>query len=707
MSIDNRPYQLDESAVGVDGSCPIEDSGKNNTYIFHITANGNNLADRIKSFYPDAISARFDKNEVQECWCKAKSIIFIMASGIVVRTIAPLLSGKHFDPAVVVIDEKGEHVISLCGGHIAGANELASELSKQLNAAPVITTSSDVNQLPAIDLWARDNDLQIENAEMLPKLGVKLANKGRLNIFIDERTQSVGIESVKSIVEEVDFEENDIKENSVKKTCAINLPAEFEIIADPNEADIIITSRNNILLTGSTSSSVEITAKTNDDHKRLILHPKVVVAGIGCNKGTSRAEIENAIIKTMQEAGLSPLSLSAVATIDLKASEPGLVEYCNSRNLEIITFSPDDLNREINDTPGIDKSDIVFSATGAYAVAEPAAILAARRMLQKLEPRSRVDKQEIEERCLQEQEHLSENETVTLVTRKQKIGNTTVALVKVPLMFNVTAGNGKTDDLKEKRDVAPTPYMPTLFVVGTGPGSADHITPYAQRIIAECDVIAGYHTYLRLIPELIENKELVATGMTKELDRCEKAVEQALKGKTVCVVSGGDPGIYAMAGLVFEVIKARGVENSINVEIVPGISALNACAARLGAPLMHDFAAVSLSDRLTPWDLIEKRLEAAASADFVIALYNPRSKGRQGHIEKARDIIMKHREAGTPVGLVKAAMRPDEKIIHTDLARMLEHEIDMQTTVIIGNSSTFAWNEKMVTPRGYSVKRPG
>ncbi|TAL22138.1 MAG: precorrin-3B C(17)-methyltransferase [Nitrospirae bacterium] len=249
--------------------------------------------------------------------------------------------------------------------------------------------------------------------------------------------------------------------------------------------------------------------------------------------------------------------------------------------------------------------------------------------------------------------------------------------------------------------------MPKLYIVGTGPGSIEHITPYAQKAIRNSDVIVGYGTYLELIKELIDDKRVVSTGMTQEIDRCKKAVELALSGKTVSVISGGDPGIYAMAGLVFETLKSHqpsAISHQLLVEVIPGISALNASAARLGAPLMHDFAAISLSDRLTPWDLIEKRLDAAASADFVIVLYNPKSKGRQEHISRAQEIILKHRSPETPVGIVKAAMRENENVTITILKDMLNCDIDMQTTVIIGNSKTFRWNNWMITPRGYGGK---
>ncbi len=198
----------------------------------------------------------------------------------------------------------------------------------------------------------------------------------------------------------------------------------------------------------------------------------------------------------------------------------------------------------------------------------------------------------------------------------------------------------------------------------------------------------------------------MSSGMRQEVDRCAKAVEIAREGKSVAVICSGDPGIYAMAGLVDEILSSQqsAASDQPSVEIIPGIPALSACASRLGAPLMHDFASISLSDLLTPWELIEKRLEAAASADFVIVIYNPKSKGRPEHINKARDIILKHRPGKTPVGIVMGATRENEKIVVTDIDNMLDHEIDMQSTVTFGNSQTFVWNEKMVTPRGYSKK---
>lgn len=242
----------------------------------------------------------------------------------------------------------------------------------------------------------------------------------------------------------------------------------------------------------------------------------------------------------------------------------------------------------------------------------------------------------------------------------------------------------------------------TLYVVGTGPGSAEYMTVAAINALKDSDIIIGYKTYLELIPEFLEDKEVISSEMMKEVDRCREALNIADQGKTIALVCGGDPGIYAMAGLVFEM--AQKVKNSCKIEIIPGLAAINSCAARLGAPLMHDFAAVSLSDLLTPWPLIEKRLEAVAMADFVTAIYNPRSKKRTEQIVRTREIFLKHRSPETVVGIVTAATRENEKIVITTLEELLENEIGMQSTVIIGNSQTYRWNDLMVTPRGYSDK---
>ena len=245
-----------------------------------------------------------------------------------------------------------------------------------------------------------------------------------------------------------------------------------------------------------------------------------------------------------------------------------------------------------------------------------------------------------------------------------------------------------------------------LFVVGFGPGDFKHITTRAVEALRESDIIIGYKTYVDLIQDILTKQTVVSTGMTEEVSRAQEAVKQAEDGRKVAVISSGDSGVYGMAGLVYEVLIEKGwtEETGVEVEIVPGISAINSCASLLGAPVMHDSCTISLSDHLTPWELIAKRVEAAAQADFVIALYNPRSGRRTRQIVEAQKILLRYRSPQTPVGLVKSAYRERQEITITNLADMLNYDIGMLTTVVIGNSSTFLYDNKMITPRGYQRK---
>jgi precorrin-3B C17-methyltransferase len=245
-----------------------------------------------------------------------------------------------------------------------------------------------------------------------------------------------------------------------------------------------------------------------------------------------------------------------------------------------------------------------------------------------------------------------------------------------------------------------------LSIVGFGPGNQEHITPKAFRTIQEASVVVGYKTYIRLVQALVEGKRIIKTGMAQELERAGLALDEALKGETVALVSSGDAGIYGMAGLVLELCRSRGVipGKGLEVEVIPGITALSAAASLLGAPIMHDFAAISLSDHLTPWEIIRSRIEATARADFVVALYNPASGKRPWQVVEARDILLEHRDNKTPVGIVKSAYREGQNIVLTDLACMLDHDIGMLTTILVGNSQSFVFEGWMVTPRGYSRK---
>lgn len=571
------------------------------TTIFFITNAGQALASRIEAGLNDARSVRFDAELVRQQWQPGGKLVFIMAVGIVMRTIAPMLTDKKNDPAVVVLDEAGKHVVSLLSGHLGGANSLAQNIALLIDAEPVITTASDVAGLPALDLWARSNNLFIENTDALSAAMIRLLNNRSLRIFADSPLQ---------------------------------MPPAFEITTSPDDADIIISATDDAGPLSPTALPV-------------VMRPKILTVGIGCNRGTQEQEIEAAVRATLSIAHLAFGAVRQIASINLKEQEPGLVAFCATHRLPLVTFPA----AELNAVPNIGRSETVFKATGAYAVAEPAALLA-----------SGVD---------------------WLFVDKHKYQNVTVAVAR--------------------QVVARIPG--TLSVVGIGPGRAEHLTPAARTALREADTIVGYDTYIDLIRPLIADKDVLTTGMTGEVDRCRAAIDLALKGKRVAVVSGGDPGIYAMAGLVFELLQVMEVDaKQVEVSVVPGISALNAAAAVLGAPLMHDFCTISLSDRLTPWDVIERRLVAAAAADFVIVLYNPKSRGRVEHIETAIKLISRLQLPTTPVGLVKAALRDGQNVHFATLATIPFDDIDMQTTVIIGNSKTFIWNGRMITPRGYSDK---
>jgi precorrin-3B C17-methyltransferase len=248
--------------------------------------------------------------------------------------------------------------------------------------------------------------------------------------------------------------------------------------------------------------------------------------------------------------------------------------------------------------------------------------------------------------------------------------------------------------------------MSTLSVVGIGPGSEQHTTPAALEAIRGADVVVGYSTYVKLVKHLIEGKEVFRTGMTEEIERARFAVTRARAGARVAVISSGDAGVYGMASLVLQVLSEQGWKRGEPPELrlVPGMTAMSSCGSLLGAPLGHDFCAISLSDLLTPWPVIARRLEAAASADFVIALYNPASGRRTRQIVEAQQIIGRHRPGTTPVGLVKSAYRKMEHVVLTDLDHLLEYEIGMLTTVIVGSTHTFVHEGYMVTPRGYTNK---
>lgn len=247
-----------------------------------------------------------------------------------------------------------------------------------------------------------------------------------------------------------------------------------------------------------------------------------------------------------------------------------------------------------------------------------------------------------------------------------------------------------------------------LYVVGIGPGHHDHMTYRAKQVIEESQVIVGYDTYVSLVEDLISGKEVYRYPMTQEVDRANQAIQFAENGRVVSLVSSGDPGIYGMIGLIYEILADKKWNRGagIYVECVPGVSSLNSCSALVGSPLMTDFAVVSMSDLLVPWEMIVKRVEAAALGDYVTVIYNPASKKRVHQLQDTRDIFLKYRNPETPVAIVKGAYRESQAVVLTTLKDILNHSdmLGMITTVIVGNSSTYNYEGMMINPRGYRSK---
>ena len=388
-----------------------------------------------------------------------------------------------------------------------------------------------------------------------------------------------------------------------------------------------------------------------NDFPKVQWHPRVLWVGLGCERNTSRELIEMAIDETCKTYHLATEAIAGICSIDLKADEPGIIELCQRRSLALRTFNAEQLNQV--DVPH--PSAVVEREVGTASVAEAAAILAGEHLL--------VSKQ--------------------IFKSDDRSGAVTVAIAQTEREYIGRTGK--------------------LYLVGIGPGNLEQITPAAKTAIIEADVIIGYRLYIDLIESLRRSGQIVESSpITQEQQRAIRAIELAQWGLTVAVVSSGDCGIYGMAGLVLEELQTRDWNGKTpQVKVFPGISALQSAASRVGAPLMHDFCAISLSDLLTPWETIQQRLTAAASGDFITALYNPRSQTRTQQIVTARAIFSRHRQPNTPVAIVHGAYREDERVVLTTLDKMLDHQIDMLTTVIIGNSTTRNHAEWMITPRGY------
>ena len=394
----------------------------------------------------------------------------------------------------------------------------------------------------------------------------------------------------------------------------------------------------------------------------LVYHPATLALGVGCERDTAPEEVRDLVRETLADAGLAAGAVAGVFSLDLKSDEAAIHALANAMNVPARFFNAPRLEAE---TPRLaNPSETVFRAVGAHGVAEAAALAAA-------------------------------GPEAELIVAKRKSRRATCAIARAPEPIDAgTAGRPQG----------------TLAVVGIGPGTADWRTPEADAAITEADDVMGYRLYLDLLGPLIDGKTRHDFGLGEEQERVRHAIECAAQGRRVALVSSGDAGIYAMAALVFEELERhdRAEWNRVAISVAPGVSAMQAASARAGAPLGHDFCAISLSDLLTPWPVIEGRVSAAAEADFVIALYNPVSGRRQSQLARAREIMLAHRRPETPVVLARNLGRDGEHLEFITLGELTPERVDMLTLVIVGSSATrrldrggAAW---VYTPRGYAAK---
>ncbi|MDJ1183947.1 precorrin-3B C(17)-methyltransferase [Roseofilum casamattae] len=554
---------------------------------------------------------------LESLWNQHQGFIFALATGAVVRLIAPLVQDKTRDPAIVVVDETGNYAISLCGGHRGGADSLTRLVAAQLGATPIVTGASNGLDLPAIDTLGEPFGWRRGTGDWTA-VSAAIAKQQPIQVL-----QTTGSPLWQS-----------------------HLPTDHPFIF--NE-DNIASPRARVIV-----GSSNYLAK--DNLPQVHWHPRVLWVGMGCERNTDPEAIARALERTLETYNLVKEAVAAIATLDLKADEPGLLALCTENNWPLVTYSSEVLQQVRVPNP----STVVAESVGTPSVAEAAALKATG---------------------------MTELLATKQVHRFPDLsGAVTVAIAQYPTEYTAKTGQ--------------------LFLVGMGPGELQQMTPAAQSAVVQADAVLGYQLYLDLIAPLRRPGQIIeAFPITQERQRALRAIELAQGGLTVAMVSSGDCGIYGMAGLVLEELDLQGWDGFVpQVQVFPGITALQAAASRVGAPLMHDFCAISLSDLLTPWPVIERRLTAAAQGDFITALYNPKSEKRTEAIVRSQHIFLQHRHRQTPVALVRCAYRENEQVTLTTLEEFAQCPIDMLTTVLIGNQTTRRSGPWIMTPRGYNTK---
>ncbi len=591
-------------------------------YLVQVTQGVLWLPDKLKE---SSNFARIYKHSLREhlstIWLDSKYIVFSLTIGAVTRLIAPLLTDKKTDPAIIIIDPAFKYVICLTGEHQSQGDKLTVLLGELLSAKPIISSASSHLNLPSIDAFGYTFGWQRGEGDW---------TKVSANITHNQPTL--------------------IKQESGLNWWCQNLPINHPFIFSETKK--------------KAQAMVYIGAKKTPlvDIPVVSWHPKVLWVGIGCERDTSPLLIEKAVNSVLNQYNLERGAIASLVTINIKTDEVGISELAEKWQLPLQTFTAEELN--LIDVPN--PSSIVENEVGTKSVAEASALKGASWS------------------------NLPENNPLpTLIAPKQIFkeeglkGAVTVAIALSRLEYNPRQGK--------------------LYLIGTGPGAIEYLTTAAKTALRDAEIIIGYGLYIDLIKPLLHPSQIIEfSNITQEKQRAERAIALAEWGLKVAVISSGDCGIYGMAGLVLEILANQNWDGKQpSLQVFSGITAMQSVAAKIGSPLMHDFCAISLSDLLTPWDVIEKRLHAAAMGDFITTIYNPRSQTRQQQIVTAQNIFLQYRSGNTPVAIARSVTREDENIILTTLEEMLNHPIDMLTTVLIGNSSTRRYHDLLITPRGY------
>ncbi|PWI08643.1 precorrin-3B C(17)-methyltransferase [Streptomyces sp. NWU339] len=549
------------------------------------TAAGAAARDRLAAAWPDRTRVYEGPvgDAVRTAFAQCEQLVCFLATGAVVRLVAPLLDDKASDPGVVCVDEGGRFAVSLAGGHGGGANDLAHEVAEVLGAEPVVTTATDAAGLPGLDTLG------------LPVEGdVAAVSRALL----------------------------DGEPVALRTDVAWPLPP--LPVADEGAYTIRLTDR-----------------LVEAGRREAVLRPPTLVVGVGASKGAPVDEVLALVEGTLREAGLSAASLAELATVDAKSDEPGIVEAARRLDVPLVAYTAGELARIEVPNP----SEAPLAAVGTPSVAEAAALVRGGELLVPKRKSERADGQPAMATC---------------------------AVVRRP-------GRGR------------------LAVVGLGPGARDLLTPRAKAELRRASVLVGLDQYVDQIRDLLRpGTRILESGLGAEEERARTAVEEARRGQAVALIGSGDAGVYAMASPAL-----AEASDDIDVVGVPGVTAALAAGAILGAPLGHDHVSISLSDLHTPWEVIERRVRAAAEADIVVTFYNPRSRGRDWQLPKALAILAEHREPTTPVGVVRNASRADESSRLSTLAALDPATVDMMTVVTVGNTATREIAGRMVTPRGY------